>query len=146
MKGAPSAEMLALASRVLASERARRSDRDENWSAPMLAAFRGLQGAMSALVGNAGFDALLRRAIHLTRHDHAWLERVPLGSPVALEHLTEHARVTGEAETAEGATALFAMVLHLFCSFIGSELTLRQVHQVWGDLPDATSTSAEESK
>jgi hypothetical protein len=138
-----SAEMLALAADVLACERARHANADD-WREPMLAAFRHLQDAMSKLVGDAGFAGLLSRAIQLTRREHAWLDRVPLGSTLALEHLTEQARGVGEPATAEGAIALFAMVLQLFSVFIGSELTLRQVHHVWSELP--TPTSAEVRK
>jgi hypothetical protein len=129
----PPEAMIALATKVIDCERTRHPDETDS-TVPLLAAFRGLQDAMSRLVGRAGFDALLRRALQLTKRERVWLARIPIGSSLTLEQLAERAKAAGETPTAEGAAALFAMVLHLFCSFIGTELTLRQVRQVWPDV------------
>jgi hypothetical protein len=137
-------EMLALSARVLACERARHPGERE-WSVPVLAAFHQLHDTMSNLVGGVGFDAIVRRAIQLTRREHAWLEPVPIGAPVEIERLADQGNRVDEREATEGVTVLFAMVLQLLSTFIGGELTLRQVRQIWAELSPEVPTADEET-
>jgi hypothetical protein len=55
--------------------------------------------------------------------------------------------VVGTEPALRGGAALLATLLDLFCTFIGEELTLRQVRRVWTDLPagDAHASSPKET-
>lgn len=104
-------------------------------SAAIASAFGRLHDVMSKLIGSAGYRALLARAIYVARHEHAWLDALIVAAPpFAIHQLDEQVALVGEARALEGGTVLLATLLDLFCAFIGDDLTLRQVHEVWTDV------------
>ena len=125
-----SSQLDVLARAIIASER----ETNAAGARAVEVAFRKLHEAMVSLVGTAGYAALLRRAIHLTKPKHDWLAQLVIASPFVLERLDEQAVVVGESRALEGGAALLSTFLQLLCTFIGEPLTLRQVHQVWPDI------------
>ena len=126
---------LAIAQAILASE-ALRHPGAESVRLAIDGALRRLHDVMFRLVGSAGYRALLQRAVHLAKREHAWLGNLVITAPpFAIAHLQEQVDTVGAEPAMRGGAAVLATVLDLFCTFIGEELTLRQVHQVWTELP-----------
>jgi len=126
-----SSELRAIASRVLAWEEAQPS----GTCAPIVRALERLRATMLTLVGPRGFDAILRRALHLAKRDHAWLGDVPIASARELEPLAAECARVGEPRATAASVALLASVLHLFSVFLGEDLTRLQGRRAWGAAP-----------
>jgi hypothetical protein len=100
---------------------------------------------LGALVGVAGFQALLSRALALARTEADWLGSVRVRADGSLEGFVEAAQERGKDEIAQGGTALLAQLIGLLVAFIGEDLTLRLVRSAWSDvsLKDAGSSVKE---
>ena len=92
---------------------------------------------LARLVTVVGYQALLARALHLARGEFPFLEGVRPG-------VTEDACFDGLRTTMEGIDAVtlraalmtvLAQVIGLVTTFIGNDLTLRLVRDVWPDAP-----------
>lgn len=122
-------ELVELAARILAWEAAQPG---AERSPPIKLAVDRLQAHMMNLVGAAGFHALVRRAVHLAKREHASLGyAIETGSLGAREPPVP--AVAPEMSASEGPRALLAHLLYLFCTFIGEDLTMLQVRRAWGD-------------
>jgi hypothetical protein len=89
------------------------------------------------LVSPAGAQAILSRALSLARAEFAFLEGVRAGAApeACFEGLRER---MDDVQLVEANNALFAVLsalLDLLVTFIGEDLTLRLVREVWPDLP-----------
>jgi len=88
-----------------------------------------LRRPLTTLAGAAGFRSLLARALTLAKQESpalgAW-EVKPDGSLGGLD-----------GEGAQSGSVLVAQLIGLMITFIGESLTLRLLHDVWLDLPDA---------
>lgn len=126
----PSPAVRELSRRVIERERNASGD---DVACALRAAFDGLERVMSGLVGPDGYSALTLRARHLTA-DHASSFDV-VASELAARFSADDwpALVAGLGPiTAEArALALFGNVLHLFCVFIGEDLTFRLITRAW---------------
>jgi hypothetical protein len=90
-----------------------------------------LRPHLATLMGNGGFRALLARALALANTEVSWLRAVHVKADGALEELEElHAQVA-PAEFFEGKVVLLAQLLGLLVAFIGENLTLRLVREIW---------------
>jgi hypothetical protein len=90
-----------------------------------------LRPALATLMGNSGFRALLSRALALASAEVPTLRAVELqenGSLQASQKFKSN-------ETAEPDIALVAQLLGLLVAFIGADLTLRFVREVWPKVP-----------
>jgi hypothetical protein len=93
-----------------------------------------LRPHLATLMGNAGFRALLARALALASAEVSWLRAVRVNADGALEGLaTPHARLK-PAEFREGRVVLLAQLLGLLVAFIGPGLTSRLVGEIWPQL------------
>jgi hypothetical protein len=93
-----------------------------------------LRPPLATLMGNAGFRALLSRALAVAHAEVGSLRAVQVKADGSLEGLDgPEARVTPE-EMAEGGIVLVAQLLGLLVAFIGENLTLRMVREVWPNL------------
>ncbi len=119
-----------LARRLLALE-ADQSEQAEAGASAALSAFAKLRSHLTKLVGLAGFEALLARALALARAEVRWLEAVRIQVAATLEGFSETARQQPADAVAEGCTALLAQLLGLLVTLIGEALTLRLVREVW---------------
>ncbi len=86
------------------------------------------------LVGNNGFHALISRALALAGAEVAWLRTVRVKADGALEEPNPHVRVDPK-RIHEGGVVLIAQLLGLLVAFIGEDLTLRLVREVWPKVP-----------
>ncbi len=94
-----------------------------------------LRPQLVTLMGNAGFRALLSRALALAGDEAPWLRAVHVKSDGALEGLEEmHAELPPGA-LLEGKVALLAQLLGLLVAFIGQNLTVRVIREVWPKAP-----------
>jgi hypothetical protein len=123
-------QMRSLARRLIDRETGRR----KSSGTKTLAAFpvcEKLRPHLATLVGNAGFRALFGRALALASAEVPWLRAARVnadGSPEGLEEL--HAQLHPD-ELFEGRVVLAAHLLGLLVAFIGENLTLRLVREIW---------------
>lgn len=134
-----------LARRLLDHERGGR-DTPVELAPAMEGAFRRLHEHMHNLIGQAGFQALLARAAHLTRTEAPWIESITIQvEPVlTLTGLAERVESQGAAEVTEGLKLLLANLIGLLCTFIGDSLTLLLIRRIWPEVALETPGSGSE--
>ena len=93
-----------------------------------------LRPHLATLMGNVGFRALLARALALTHPEAAWLRAVQVKADGSLEGLDELEAQIHPDEIFEGCVVLLAQLLGLLAAFIGENLTLQIVREVWPKL------------
>lgn len=94
-----------------------------------------LRPHLATLLGNTGFRALLSRALALANEEVAWLRAVHVKADGSLEGPENlHAQV-GPKEILEGRVVMVAQLLGLLVAFIGENLTLRLVQEIWPKVP-----------
>jgi hypothetical protein len=93
-----------------------------------------LSRRLSRSVSAAGSQAMVSRALHLTRAEFPFLEGVCAGTPpeACFEGLIERVH---NVEAGEALVALLGTLLDLLVGFIGEDLTMRLVREVWPELP-----------
>ena len=89
-----------------------------------------LRESLEKLVGIAGFQALLSRALVLAKEEVAWLNRVHVEASGAIQGFDE-AAPSQELEAARGGEVLLAQLIDLLVTFIGEALTLRLIRDIW---------------
>jgi hypothetical protein len=90
-----------------------------------------LRPHLATLMGKAGFRALLSRALAVADAQVAWLRAVQVKVDGSLEGLDGIEAQVNPDERAEGSVVLVAQLLGLLVAFIGENLTLRLVREVW---------------
>lgn len=90
-----------------------------------------LRPHLANLMGAGGFRALLARALTLATAEIPWLRMVHVKADGALAGLEQVAAQLGPKELLEGRVVLLAQLLGLLEAFIGEELTVRLVREVW---------------
>jgi hypothetical protein len=90
-----------------------------------------LRRPLSTLAGATGFHALLGRALTLAKAQDPHFAGVRLQPDGSLDGLSELCNT----EDGQAGEALIAQLLGLLDAFIGQDLTLRLVLDVWPDLP-----------
>ncbi|CAN5839953.1 hypothetical protein BH20PSE1_BH20PSE1_09270 [soil metagenome] len=93
-----------------------------------------LRPQLATLMGNTGFRALLSRALALANAEVPWLRAVHVKSDGSLEGLDKLEAQVDSEEISEGRVVLLAQLLGLLVAFIGENLTLWLVHEVWPKL------------
>jgi hypothetical protein len=88
-----------------------------------------LRRPLATLAGAAGFRSLLARALALAKQESPALGAWEVKADGSLEGLDD--------EGAQSGSVLIAQLIGLMITFIGESLTLRLLHDVWLDLPDA---------
>jgi hypothetical protein len=99
------------------------------------AVFSKLRAHLGRLIGTAGVDALFHRARALASPEFPGLQVVriePDGRLTRIDGLTPD---SAEDQTARSLLALLANLLGLIALFIGEDLVLRVIGEVWPDLP-----------
>jgi hypothetical protein len=96
-----------------------------------------LSHGLSRTISATGSQALVSRALHLAQAEFPFLQgiRAGLAPGMCFEGLTEVARDLAPGEAASGLLAVLRRLLDLLVKYIGEELTLRMVWEVWPDLP-----------
>jgi hypothetical protein len=90
-----------------------------------------LRPPLASLMGNAGFRALLSRALALAGEETKWLRAVHVRADGSFEGLAELQAQVDTEEFFEGQVVLLSQLLGLLVAFIGESLTLRLVREVW---------------
>ena len=85
-------------------------------------------------MGKVGFRELLSRALALANAEVPWLRAVHVKADGSFEGLDELGAQVDPDEFSEGRVVLLAQLLGLLVTFIGEELTLRLVREVWPKL------------
>jgi len=96
--------------------------------------FEKLRPQLATLMGSTGFHALLSRALALANAEVPWLPAVHVKADGSLEGLNDREAQVDPEEIAEGRVILLAQLLGLLAAFIGENLTLRLVCEVWPKL------------
>ena len=94
-----------------------------------------LRPHLVALMGNGGFQAILARALALAKTEVPWLCPVYINAGGFMEGLEGLQAQRGPDEFLEGRIVLLAQLLGLLVAFIGENLTLRLVREVWPKVP-----------
>jgi hypothetical protein len=118
----------------------------EQLAVVMAGAYTRLRARLAVFLGEQGFDALWRRAIHLARREfHAWDDAAgEEPSPTLPPGLHGAMRGGDAAEAHARLIAAFASFIALLFTFIGEDLGIRLIYQAWPDLPpDAADAHAE---
>ena len=110
-----------------------------------LRVFEKLQNYLSKLIGIAGFQALLSRALTLAKSESTWLNEVHVQANSRLVGFSETALKYSQQDVTDGNAALLSQFLGLLNTFIGEALTLRLVNEVWPEaqLIDANLSTEE---
>jgi len=107
-------------------------------------AWEKLSARLARIFTTAGCDALATRAIYLAQADFPVL--VALGGPsLGLDGLPRALAETEQTEAFEAATAILGNVIALLITFIGEELALRAIRDVWPGAPVAFEQSGQEA-
>jgi len=126
-------QMRNVAKRLMAHE-TRENHSSETQNPAVFPVFDKLRPQLATLMGNAGFRGLLSRALALANEEVRWLRAVHVISDGSLTGLQElQAQLTPE-QFFEGRTVLLAQLLGLLVAFIGENLTVRLVREVWPNL------------
>jgi hypothetical protein len=94
-----------------------------------------LRPHLTTLMGNGGFRALLSRALALSSAEVPWLRPVKVMADGSLEGVEDLQVKLDPDEFFDGAVVLVARLLELLVAFIGEDLTLRLVREVWPKIP-----------
>jgi hypothetical protein len=147
----PPAAPEALARGLLAYEASRKTSPEE-FAAAGEHAYLRLRERLALVLGTAGFDALWARAMRLAQlkfrsmdDTAAQEESLPTQASRAYGlHAAVHGRNSDAAQ--HNLVAAFASFIALLFTFIGEELGLRFIRQIWPDLPpDAAASRIEEA-
>lgn len=106
--------------------RARRLPSATELTAALLVCDR-LRPHLATLMGNIGFKALLSRALALAAAENPSLLSLHIKADGSFERAEAAVAVTAP----EGGAALVVQLLGLLATFIGEDLTLRLVRDVW---------------
>jgi hypothetical protein len=96
-----------------------------------------LANRLSRLVSPAGPRAILARALHISRARFPFLANVRAGMVPGpcLEGLREQIQDVDPGAARQGLLAVLETLLELLVGFIGEDLTLRLVGEVWAEVP-----------
>jgi hypothetical protein len=98
---------------------------------------RKLAGRLARLITLVGYQALVARALHLASAHFPFLAGVAAESrsDTYLTGLPEHVQGVDPAEVGDGLTAVLAHIVGLLTTFIGDDLTVHLLADVWPDIP-----------
>lgn len=122
--------MRSVAVRLIAEEFRARDPADTRGRAAFRACEK-LRRPLSTLVGIVGFRSLLSRALTLAKAEVPWLGVLQINPDGSLDFPAAVEAQLQMDEAAEGGAALIAELLGLLVTFIGVDLTLRFVQEVW---------------
>jgi len=94
-----------------------------------------LRPHLATLMGNGGFRAILARSLAVTRGEIPWLAALSVKADGSLEGWDKPEAQVKPEELTRGCVLLIAQLLGLLVVFIGENLTLRLVRDVWPNLP-----------
>ena len=122
-----------LADRLVAFEAAAKKTSDEDLNATCRVCEK-LRHPLVTLTGTAGYSSLLLRALMLAKREAPALSAVELQLDGSLRGLKD--------EAAQAHPVLVAYLLSLLITFVGLDLTMGLVHDIWPDFSDSDITAS----
>jgi hypothetical protein len=90
------------------------------------------------LIGQTGFSALFSRALHLARRESAQLTAISVDAAAPQQLLGAHEFAVAHASDAAAAfTAIVAHFIWLLLTFIGEQLSIQLITDIWPQLATA---------
>ena len=129
-----SPEMRHFAKRLTAYER-RANKPSETNTPPAFQVCEKLRAHLATFMGTAGYRELLSCALPRASAELPWLGAVRVKTDGALDGLENLKAQHNSDELFEGGVVLVAQFLGLLVAFIGENLTLRFVREVWPTVP-----------
>ncbi len=126
-------QMRKLAKRLIAHE-ARENKPSGTISPAIFPVPEKLRPLVAALVGNAGFRVLLSRALVLAKPEVPWLRAVHVKADGSLAGPAEFEAQVDHETMVAGRIAVLAQLLELLGEFIGENLTMQLIREVWPTL------------
>jgi len=117
------------AERLIANEMSRNASSKSRPTATFVV-IEKLSPHFGALMGAAGFRALISRALVLASAEVAWLKELHVKADGSFEELNELEAQANPEEIAAGGVVLLARLLGLLVTFIGEDLTLRLLSNI----------------
>ena len=117
------------AERLIADEM-RRNESSKSKPTAAFVVIETLSPHFAALMGAAGFRALLSRALVLSNAEVAWLGELHVGADGSFEGLNELEAQARPEEISNAGIVLLAQLIGLLVTFIGEELTLQLLSNV----------------
>ena len=132
-----------LALRLFARE-AKRSRGPAALAGGMEASCRRLHARLDPLIGGGGFRALLARALHLATKEFPWLDAVSVEEHPAceLKGLREAVKGLDAQSVGDAFRLVLANVIWLLVTFIGEDIALGLVREVWPEIETGAVVSA----
>jgi hypothetical protein len=96
-------------------------------------AWEKLRESLCTLAGVAGYRSLLSRALTLAQADAPWLSAVQVMADGSLQGLDAPGSRIDDDLVREGEVILLCQLLGLVLTFIGADLTVRLLRDVWPD-------------
>lgn len=93
-----------------------------------------LRAPLASLVGTTGFAALLSRALVVASIEVAWLRAVHVKADGSLDGLAGLEAQVDPEKIVEGRVVLLTELLELLEAFIGENLTMQIVRDIWPKL------------
>ena len=94
-----------------------------------------LRANLGTFMGIAGFRELMLCALPRAQAEIPWLGAVHVQATGALDGVEELKTKRNPDELFEGGVVLVAQLLGLLVAFIGEQLTLRLVQEIWPEVP-----------
>ena len=123
-------KMRTLAKSLMAYEKSRNKSSAESYP-PIFHVTEKLRPHLANLMGNAGFRALLSRALVLASAKASWLRAVHVNARGNLEGVEALHAQFASAQFIEGEIVLLIELLGLLEAFIGPALTSRLIGEIW---------------
>ena len=117
------------AERLIADEMSRNASSKSKPTAAFVV-MEKLSPHLGALMGAAGFRALLSRALVLANAEVAWLRELHVREDGSFEGLNELQAQANPKEIADGGIILLARLLGLLVILIGDDLTMRLLSNI----------------
>ena len=117
------------AERLVAHERSGSASSKSNPTAAFVV-IETLGPHFGALMGAAGFRALISRALVLASAEVAWLSELHVKADCSFEGLNELEAQANSEEISNAGLVLLARLLGLLVTFIGEELTLQLLSNI----------------
>lgn len=110
--------------------------------------FGRLEQRLTKLFGRTGYSALLGRALHLARFDSPVLDQLVVDNNVegGIRGFREFgaAHLDDPEETKTALTSVLANFIWLLVVFIGVELSVRLIGELWPDLAESAGELSEQ--
>src|ERR1043166_9800294 len=128
----PTPKMRAFAGRLIADET--KGNHSGIKGPTSLQIFEKLRPHLATLMGTTGFRGLISRALMLATAEAPWLCRLQVTGDGTVEGFDGTDAWADAEKMAEGNVVLVAQLLGLLVAFIGEQLSLQMMREVWPGL------------